>query len=122
MPVVRAWFGKDHAPTKKNSGLPIRRRPGNPEAERFPDILSEIAGGPSLSLKMGALIHVGLHETGEDPTKERKAPMKGSNRVCLLSAHRRLAGRCGEKGAGSSSAVREIQDLDGPAGKRQPDF
>jgi len=39
-------FGKDHAPTKKNSGPPIRRRPGTPEAERFPDILSEIAGGP----------------------------------------------------------------------------
>ncbi|CDX24526.1 conserved hypothetical protein [Mesorhizobium sp. ORS 3324] len=51
---------------KKNSGPPIRRRPGNPEAERFPDILSEIAGGPK------ALIRMGLHETGEDPTKERK--------------------------------------------------
>lgn len=50
----------------KNSGPPIRRRPGNPEAERFPDILSEIAGGPT------ALIHVGLHETGEDLTKELK--------------------------------------------------
>ncbi|WP_210215212.1 hypothetical protein, partial [Mesorhizobium sp. M2A.F.Ca.ET.029.05.1.1] len=99
----------------KNSGPPIRRRPGNPGAERFPDILSEIAGGPT------ALIHVGLHETGEDPTKERKAPMKGSNRVCLLSAHRRLAvgvakgGRILERRSGDPF-------LDGPAGKRQPDF
>jgi len=36
-----------------------------PEVERLPDILSEIAGGPK------ALIHVGLHETGEDPTTEQ---------------------------------------------------
>ena len=43
-----------------------------PEVERLPDILSEIAGGPSLGLKRGALIHVGLHETGEDQTKGRK--------------------------------------------------
>jgi hypothetical protein len=56
-----------------------------PEAERLPDILSEIAGGPE------ALIELGLHETGENRTTERQAPMKGSNRVCLLSAHLRLA-------------------------------
>jgi hypothetical protein len=41
-----------------------------PEVERLLDILSEIAGGPSLEFKRGALIHVGLHETGEDPTTE----------------------------------------------------
>ncbi len=74
-----------------------------PEVERLPDILSEIAGGPK------ALIHVGLHETGEDPTTERNAPMKGSNRVCLLSAHCPACRLMWRKGAGSSSVVREIR-------------
>jgi hypothetical protein len=44
----------------KNSGP---QGPDTGSRERLPDILSEIAGGP-------ALINLGLHETGEDPTKE----------------------------------------------------
>ena len=31
---------------------------------------------------------MGLHETGEDPIKERQFLLKGSNRVGLLSARR----------------------------------
>jgi hypothetical protein len=37
------------------------------------------------------------------------APMKGSNRVCLLSAHHPACRLVWRKGAGSSSVVREIR-------------
>ena len=71
----------------------------------FPDILSEIAGGP-------ALITLGLHETGEDLTMEfldsgeRFEPCLPF--VCAPSSEMKI-GPVWRKGAGSSSAVREIR-------------
>ncbi|MBZ9816817.1 hypothetical protein [Mesorhizobium sp. CA7] len=84
-----------------------------PEAERFPDILSEIAGGPK------ALIRLGLHETGEDRTKEPSSNERFEPClpfVCALSgvpAGVAKGGRILERRSGDPL-------LDGPAGKRQP--